>query len=130
MKKILLFLLVLMIFLCADDKTSSNTYESYNEQIIINNIPLSYNIKILGSNSRFIADLLDARVEILNRSKNRHYLEYKFIWYDSSGFEMAKYLSKWKRIRIDGSDKVVIKDLAISPKIDSFKFYIRGLDDQ
>lgn len=129
MKKVFLLFLCLMALLISDDKTSSNTYESYNEKIIINNIPLSYQVEILGSNSRFISDLLDARVEILNKSKNRHYLEYKFIWYDVGGFEMAKYLSKWKRVKIDGSDKIVIKDLAISPKIDSFKFYIRGIDE-
>lgn len=110
----------------ADDGTSSNTLESENDKIVINNIPLSYNISIDESISRFVYDLLDARVKITNKSDTRRELEYKFIWYDEEGFEMSQYTSKWKRVRIDSKDTIILKNLAITPKIDSFKFYVRG----
>jgi uncharacterized protein YcfL len=109
--------------------TSSNTLQSDTNEIIINNIPLSYKISLLSSNSRFIYDLLDARVKIKNNDTIEHNLEYKFVWYDIGGFEMAKHLSKWRHVKIDAKDTIILKDLAISPKIDSFKFYIRGLKD-
>lgn len=125
----LIFSIIILSTQVLGDDTSSNTLESENDKIIINNIPLSYNIVILESHSRFVYDLLDARVAIKNKDTNKHYLEYKFIWYDESGFEIAKNQSKWKQIRIDSKDKIVIKALAITSKIDAFKFYIRGKNE-
>lgn len=129
MKKFLFILVFSFTSLFAGDGTASNTFESDEDKVIINDIPLSYNISIVGSNSRFISDLLDARVIIKNNDMNSHYLEYKFVWYDVGGFEMSKRLSKWRRIKIDAKDRIVLKSLAVTPKIDSFKFYVRGVDN-
>lgn len=129
MKKLIISLFISCSFLFSGDGTASNTMESQEDAVVINDIPLSYNISIEGSNSRFIADLLDARVIIRNKDSDQHNLEYKFIWYDESGFEMAKHLTKWKRVRIDSKDRIVLKSLAVTPKIDSFKFYVRGIEN-
>ena len=126
MKKQLILFLLGFNLTFAGDGTASNILESYEDKVIINDIPLSYNISIEGSNSRFISDLLDARVIIKNKDSKTHYLEYKFVWYDVGGFEMSKSLSQWKQVRIDAKDTVVLKSLAVTPKIDSFKFYVRG----
>ena len=128
MKK-LFFILALIVSLNADDNTASNTFESDNDKVVINDIPLSYHIEILGSDSRFVYNLLDARVSIKNKDTKRHNLEYKFVWYDMSGFEIAKNKSKWRHTYIDAKDSIILKDLAVTSKIDSFKFYIRGLDE-
>lgn len=124
--KYLLYIFIITTSLIASDNTNSNTLESDKDKVIINNIPLSYNIEIIESNSRFVYDLLDARVSIRNKDSNRHYLEYKFIWYDENGFEISKNQSKWKQTRIDAKDTITLKGLAITSKIDSFKFYVRG----
>ncbi|MEA2110928.1 MAG: YcfL family protein [Campylobacterota bacterium] len=129
MKKLLILTLFISCLTLQADNTSSNTLDSYTDEVVINNIPLSYNIEILGSNSRFVADLLDARVSIRNKDRHQHNLEYKFIWYDVGGFEMAKQYSKWKKVAIDSKDTIVLKSLAITPKIDSFKVYIRGISN-
>lgn len=128
MKKLILVLLISYLSLFAFDG-SSNTLESIEDKVIINNIPLSFNIAIEGSHSRFISDLLDARVIIRNKDKNNHDLEYKFVWYDIGGFEMAKHLTKWRQVRIDSKDTIVLKSLAVTPKIDSYKFYVRGIEN-
>lgn len=128
-----IFLIVLFVFglnvLYADDNTASNTFDSNSDTIIINNIPLSYNIEIIGSDSRFAYNLLDARVSIKNKDTNRHYLKYKFVWFDENGFEMAKDKTRWRHAYVDAKDSIVFKDLAVTSKIDSFKFYIRGEDE-
>jgi len=129
MKKILITFLICISSLYSYDGTASNTLESEEDKVIINNIPFSFNIKIEGSNSRFIADLLDARVIIRNKDTNQHKLEYKFVWYDISGFEIAKASSKWKQVRVDAKDTIVLKALAVTPKIESFKFYVRGIEN-
>jgi len=131
MKNILfiIFLIFGMNILYASDNTASNTFDSNNDTIIINNIPLSYNIKIIGSDSRFAYNLLDARVSIKNKDTIKHYLEYKFIWFDENGFEIAKDKSKWRKTYIDAKDSIILKDLAVTSKIDSFKFYARGADE-
>lgn len=127
--KLLVFLMLLIVSAHAfGDGTASNTFESEEEKVIVNDIPLSYNISIEGSNSRFVADLLDARVIIKNKDNKRHYLEYKFVWYDETGLEIARTASKWRKVRIDAKDTIVLKSLAITPKIDSFKFYVRGIE--
>ena len=127
MKKIFVGLLFSSLLVFGSDGSASNTIESEEDKVVINNIPLSFNITIEGTNSRFISDLLDARVTVRNKDDVKHDLEYKFIWYDESGFEMAKHLSKWKRVRIDAKDRVIVKSFAVTTKIDAFKFYIRGI---
>ena len=108
------------------DKSSSNIMKSKNSKIIINNIPLSYKVSIDGYNSRFINDLLEASVNISNKDAKQHSLEYKFKWYDAAGFEIGESLSIWKPIVLDASDSIELKALAITPKVETFKFYIRG----
>lgn len=130
MKKIFLGFIFSTLLAFASDGTASNTLESNEEKIVINDIPLSFNISIEGTNSRFISDLLDARVIVRNKDSIRHDLEYKFIWYDESGFEMAKHLTKWKRVRIDAKDRIIIKSLAVTPKINTFKFYIKEVGNK
>ncbi|MDF1875245.1 YcfL family protein [Sulfurimonas sp. SAG-AH-194-I05] len=129
-KKILftLFLLFSIQQLHADlfgDGTNSNTLTSPKDEVTINDLPLSYMVKIVGSTSRFVYDLLDARVTIQSDSDTQHTLEYRFIWFDEEGFEMGKHLSKWKHVTIDAKDTVVVKELALTSKVDSFKFYLR-----
>ncbi len=130
LKKILLaiFLLISVNTLNADlfgDGSNSNTLTSQEDEITINDVPLEFKISIIGSTSRFQYDLLHAGVTIKSNSNSRYELEYKFVWYDESGFEMGKHLSKWKRVRIDSMDTVVLKALALTSKVDSFKFYLR-----
>ena len=108
------------------DKSSSNIMKSKNSKIIINNIPLSYKVSIDGYNSRFINDLLEASVNISNKDAKQYPLEYKFKWYDATGFEISESLSIWKPIVLDASDTIELKALAITPKVETFKFYIRG----
>ena len=130
LKKILLSILLLISVstLNADlfgDGSNSNTLTSQEDEITINDVPLEYKISIIGSSSRFQYDLLQAGVTIKSNSNSRYELEYKFVWYDESGFEMGKHLSKWKRVRIDSMDTIVLKALALTSKVDSFKFYLR-----
>jgi len=131
MKNILFTIFVIfgLNMLYADDNTASNTFNSSNDTIIINNIPLSYNIEIVGSDSRFAYNLLDARVTIKNKDNIKHYLKYKFVWFDENGFEIAKDKSRWRNAYIDAKDSIILKDLAVTSKIDSFKFYARGADE-
>lgn len=126
----LLGLTVLSLTACqptiAVDKSSSNIIKSKDNKIIINNIPLSYKISIDGYNSRFINDLLEASVKISNQDATQYALEYKFKWYDETGFETGTSLSIWKPIILDASDNIEVNALAMTPEVETFKFYIRG----
>lgn len=108
------------------DQSSSNIMKSKNSEVIINNIPLSYQVSIDGYNSRFINDLLEASVNISNQDATQHPLEYKFKWYDASGFETDDSLSIWKPFVLDASDSIELKAMAITSKVETFKFYIRA----
>lgn len=108
------------------NKSSSNIMKSKNTKIVINNIPLSYKVSIDGYNSRFINDLLEASVNISNKDAIQYPLEYKFKWYDAAGFGISESLSIWKPVILDASDTIELKALAITPKVETFKFYIRG----
>lgn len=108
------------------DNSSSNIIKSQKSEVIINNIPLSYKVSIDGYNSRFINDLLEASVNISNKDATQYPLEYKFKWYDVTGFEISESLSIWKPFVLDASDTVALKALAINSKVETFKFYIRA----
>lgn len=108
------------------DPSSSNVLKSQNSEVIINNIPLNYKVSIDGYNSRFTNDLLEANVNITNRDGTQHELEYKFKWYDTTGFEVGEGLSNWTPFVLDASDTLALKSMAITPKAETFKFYIRA----
>jgi uncharacterized protein YcfL len=105
-------------------KSASNVLKSVNNEFIINNIPLDYKVSIVGYNSKFTNNLLHASVDIQNHKQKRYLLEYRFRWFDETGFEVGK--TPWLPLSLNAMEYRSIQQIAHTPKAESFKFYIRA----
>ncbi len=129
-KKFFGFTAVLFLFLgCAPSsqsahKSASNVLRSVNNQFIINNIPLNYQVSIVDYNSKFTNNLLHVSVNIKNHKQKQYQLEYRFRWFDESGFEVGK--TSWLPLTINAMEYKSIQQIAHTPQTESFKFYIRA----
>ena len=105
-------------------KSASNVLRSATNEYIINNIPLDYKVSIVGYNSRFVNDLLEVQVDLKNHKQRQYELEYRVRWFDDSGFEVEA--TPWLPLTINAMEFRSIKQIAHSPQVESFKFYIRA----
>ena len=126
MKKSYILLLLLSILLggCATaHKSASNVYRSENNQYVVNSIPLDYKVTILGYRSKFKDNLLLASVDVRNNDQESYDLEYRFRWFDDSGFEVQK--TPWMALTLNAKELRSIQQIATTPKAETFKFYLR-----
>ncbi len=121
------FLLVVASILftgCATaHKSASNVYRSENNQYVINSIPLDHKVSILGYRSKFQGNLLLASVDIQNNDQESYDLEYRFRWFDDSGFEVQK--TPWMALTLNAKELRSIQQIATTPQAESFKFFVR-----
>ena len=105
-------------------KSASNVFKSASNEYIINNLPLNYKVSIEGYNSRFVNNLLEVQVDLKNHKQKQYELEYRIRWFDDSGFEVES--TPWLPLTINAMEFRSIKQIAHSPKVENFKFYIRA----
>ncbi|BCD61264.1 MULTISPECIES: YcfL family protein [Nitratiruptor] len=104
-------------------KSASNVLKSISNEYIINNIPLDYKVSIVSYNSKYTNDLLHVSVDIKNHKQEQYELEYRFRWFDDTGFEVDA--TPWLPLTLNAMEYKTIQGIAHSPQVESFKFYIR-----
>jgi len=125
MRSVVLLLTAVFLFVgCAvADKSASNVFRSENNQYVINSVPLSYKVNILGYRSKFKDNLLLASVDLQNNDQESYDLEYRFRWFDDSSFEVGK--TPWLPLTLNAKELRSLEQIATTPKAETFKFYIR-----
>ncbi len=96
------------------------------DNIVINNLSSSKNIKVLGPSTRYTNDILEVSIDVQNLSQTFYDdIEYRFKWYDQEKYEVGQNLSIWKPLFLEPLDSKKITSLAPTPKAERFKFYIK-----
>jgi len=109
---------------CAmNDKSVSNVYKSNNNEYVINSIPLDHKVAVVGYRSKFKDNLLFASVDVRNNDNESYDLEYRFRWFDDSGFEVEH--TPWLPLTLNAKEFRSIQRISTTPKSETFKFYIR-----
>jgi uncharacterized protein YcfL len=67
---------------------------------------------------------MEAQVNVQNVSSANEYFEYRFLWYDASGFEIST-VTNWVPAFLAGGESRGFKTAAPDPNAVSFKFMIR-----
>ena len=132
MRKIFFSIFILLFIGCSSNithnysahKSASNVLKSRTNQYIINNIPLNYRVSIVSYKSRFNNNLLEVQVDIQNHNQKPYDLEYRIRWFDDSDFEVDS--TPWLPLTLNAMEFRSIKEIAHSPKVENFKFYIRA----
>lgn len=125
MKKTFLTFLAIVLFSgCAvSDKSASNVLRSSDNKYIINSIPLGHKVRIVDFKSKFKGNLLFASVDVKNNDQKSYDLEYRFRWFDDTGFEVGS--TPWLPLTLNAKELRSLQRIATTQKADTFKFYIR-----
>ncbi len=129
MSKIISVIFISLMLVGCTNNQSSNNLLTKPDKVIINNIPLSKKVKIIGFSTRFVNNILEAYIEVQNLSKQNYNgkFEYRFKWYGKEKYEVGQDLSIWKPLFLDALDSKKITGFASTEKAESFKFYIREI---
>ncbi|BAF70800.1 YcfL family protein [Nitratiruptor sp. SB155-2] len=122
MKRWLIALSVLFLLTgCA--KSVSNETISNPDRNIVKNSYLEQKVEILDHHTRYTNGLLEAMVQLHNKTKDFQDLEYRFIWLDSDGFVAEK--EPWQPLTLNGLETTQVNSIAHTPNATDFKFEIR-----
>ncbi len=115
--------LALTLGACASN-TSGIVVSSQGETRTDNSF-FARDIAVEAVNARRDADLLQGSALIVNRSSNDMRVQYKFTWYDSSGFTIEDEAASWKPIKLHGLQQLNVAGVAPNPRAIKFEIYVR-----
>lgn len=124
-QSLFILLTVFLLYGCAKHTATTSSVPKPNSTII-NTLPEKKGITVPHNSKRYVNDMLEAYVEVVNFSKNNYTdIEYRFRWYDRHKYEVGKGPSIWKPLFLEAADSKKVTGLAPTPKAESFRFYIR-----
>ena len=74
-----------------------------------------------------INNLLNVQVEIANDFSSTQNFQYRFSWFDSSGFEVEKESGSWQPVIMHGGAVTTLQAVAPNPTAKTFKIVLRQL---
>ena len=97
------------------------------ELIEVQSKSLAKKVVIKSFRTKMVNDLLMAQVEIANQFSSTQDFQYKFAWYDASGFEVESEGEAWTPIVLHGGAVKSLQAVAPNPTVKKFKIVIRKL---
>ncbi|MBN1553065.1 YcfL family protein [bacterium] len=110
----------------ASSSVSPSGQVAYSNYVIINNQELSRGIQIVDLKSRYVYDMLQANVIIVNKYNKTLNIQYKFSWFDEAGMEIDVDSSAWTPVILYGNETKTLQGTAPNPSAVEFKINIRN----
>lgn len=98
-----------------------------SEIVEIQNKSLAKKVSIKDFKSRVVNDLLNVQVEIENNFSSTQEFQYKFSWFDTTGFAVESGGDSWKTLVLHGQEVKTVQGLAPNPTARKFKIVLRKL---
>ena len=120
---ILVFSVVILVSACANH-TAGISVDSAG-QVRVDNSSFARNVSVTDISSRLIADVLQGSALISSKVSSDLRLQYKFTWYDASGFTVEDEASSWKSIKLHGKQQLQVSAVAPNAQVSRFDIYVR-----
>lgn len=91
-----------------------------NDKRIITDSDLDDYAYIASVNESMAGNLLRIQVELVNSSSAYRSINYKFVWFDDNGMELASPSTPWLVVTLEGGEKKNISSIAPNPKAKDF----------
>lgn len=82
-------------------------------------------IDVQNVNARLAGDLIQGSALIINRSSSDMRIQYKFTWYDASGFTIEDEATSWKSVKLHGKQQLQVSAVAPNTQVVKFDVYVR-----
>ncbi|MGL5391466.1 MAG: YcfL family protein [Shewanella sp.] len=119
------WLLAAALLLGACTSNTSGIALSSQGDIRVDNRSLARHITLDKVDARRVADLIQGSALIVSQSSGDLQLQYKFTWYDASGFTIEDEASSWKALKLHGKQQLSISAVAPNPDAVRFEVYVR-----
>ena len=100
--------------------------EVLEKDYIIKDNPLAKEIQVLDIKARFVGDFLEGLAIVQNRRKYTVDFEYRFEWYDETGFPVESNIVHWSPGLLYGRESKWIRAMCPRPSANGFKVMIRS----
>ena len=127
MKKVILLLLIVFISACSNVPKGAELEQVANEKVILHP-DLIDEIGVVSERMIKVGAYPAVELSLKNFTEDRYTIEYKFDWFDSSGFKIDT-LQSWNRVTLSPSATSDILSVGKSEKAIQYKVNIRLPDD-
>ena len=126
---LVLAMTAMMVVACATSGVvgTSDTASGKSEIVEIQNKSLAKKVSIKDFKTRIVNDLLNVQVEIESNFNSTQEFQYKFSWFDTTGFAVDSEASAWNSIVLHGKESKTVQALAPNPAARKFKIVLRKL---
>ncbi|PIW60441.1 YcfL family protein [Shewanella sp. CG12_big_fil_rev_8_21_14_0_65_47_15] len=108
---------------CASD-TAGISVSSLGETRIDSN-SFAQDIALESVDARRVGDLIQGSALIVSKSASDMRVQYKFTWYDASGFTIEDEASSWKSVKLHGKQQLQVSAVAPNAQAVKFDVYVR-----
>ena len=82
-------------------------------------------ISVEGVEARRVGDLIQGSALIVSKSSSDMRVQYKFTWYDASGFTIEDEATSWKSVKLHGKQQLQVSAVAPNAQVAKFDVYVR-----
>ena len=108
---------------CASD-TAGISVSSQGETRIDSH-SFAQDIALESVDARRVGDLIQGSALIVSKSSSDMRVQYKFTWYDASGFTIEDEASSWKSVKLYGKQQLQVSGVAPNAQAVKFDVYVR-----
>lgn len=99
-----------------------------DKNVVFNNSSLKGDIQIVDLKSAKAGDIMRAQATLRSKDRDTLPFQYRFDWYDASGFEINSGSGAWKPLILYGRESKTVQAVAPDPRAKEFKLKIREPD--
>ena len=120
-----LIILSISLLLAACANHTSGISANSQGEIRVDNNSFSREVSVSNITSRQSADLMQAAAKINSLVATDLRLQYKFTWFDASGFTIEDEATSWKSLKLHGKQQIQVNAVAPNATASRFEVYVR-----
>lgn len=82
-------------------------------------------IAVENIDARRVGDLIQGSALIVSKTSSDMRVQYKFTWYDASGFTIEDEATSWKSVKLHGKQQLQVSAVAPNAQVVKFDVYVR-----
>ncbi len=108
----------------AGGKASGEATSEYDTYVLFDNPKVKKMIQVYNVKMRFIDDIMQASVTVVNTTKKPINVVYKFTWFDKDDFEVRANTAPWIPLTLQPNEQKTLQGVAPNGSAKSFKVKI------
>lgn len=91
----------------------------------VDNSSFARDIGVESVDARRVGDLVQGSALIVSKSSTDMRVQYKFTWYDASGYTIEDEATSWKSVKLHGKQQLQVSAVAPNAQVVKFDVYVR-----